>query len=110
MSARDLSLLENTFLRRRIIRKTRKVWVNEIFKKRKKFGELQHIWEDLKNNEEKFFSYFRMKEGTFNFILNVINDSIMKYCNIREPISSRECLALTMRYISFFLIYDRYKK
>lgn len=97
MSARDLYLLENTFLKRRIIRKRRRVWVNEIFRKRKEFGEFQHIWQDLRNNEEKFFSYFRMKEETFNYILNVIKDNITKYCNFRETISPRERLALTIR-------------
>ena len=88
-------------------RKRRRFWVHPMLVKSE--GEYNTLYPHLIDDEEKFFNYFRMPKGTFEYILSKIGSDIMKEDTyFRESISSRErlavCLSLSMFKISFALI------
>ena len=94
----DHFLLENSYLvRRRLQLKRKKCWVNDILAKRKEFGEFNHLYDDLKKDEKKFFDYYRMNQDTFNYILDAIREPIKKMSNFRDTISPEERLSVTLR-------------
>jgi hypothetical protein len=53
----NLFLLDSSLLRRRLRRRHRTECVNEIYLKREELGEFHHIWEDLKIDNKRFYSY-----------------------------------------------------
>lgn len=71
--------------------------VNKIFSSRPINGEYHTLFQDLLEQPNKFFEYFRMLPETFHYILEGIEDSITKQSNFRECISAKERLALTLR-------------
>lgn len=71
--------------------------VNKIFSSRSINGEYQTLFQDLVEQPNKFFEYFRMLPGTLYYILEGIEESITKQSNFCECISAKERLALTLR-------------
>lgn len=92
----NLFLLENSLLRRRR-RRRRTEWVNEIYLKREELGEFHHIWEDLKSDNKRFYSYLRMTKETFKYILDNVKFNLTKFSNFRRTISPEERLVVTLR-------------
>lgn len=91
-----LLLDSSQFIRRRQ-RKRKREWVNDILRKRDRYGEFTHLYHDLCENENKHFEYFRMKRETFDYILAKVEGRLQKFSNFRETISPKERLALTLR-------------
>ncbi|PRD28490.1 UNVERIFIED_CONTAM: hypothetical protein NCL1_32220 [Trichonephila clavipes] len=60
------------FCRRQQCRqKTNRLWIHEINRKRPEFGTFHHLHPDLRNDERKFYSYFRMSEELFSILLGL---------------------------------------
>ena len=70
--------------------------VNQLFANRDDKGEFQMLFQELLDQPEKFFDYFRMKPATFEYILKGIEESIKKISNFRECISPKQRLAVTL--------------
>ncbi|XP_075745928.1 uncharacterized protein LOC142803785 isoform X1 [Rhipicephalus microplus] len=49
---------------------------------------------------EYFQKYYRMSPSQFDYILSLVKEDLERETFIREPISSAERLAMTMRYLS----------
>ena len=47
----------------------RRFWVHPMLQKRKEFGEFYHLVQEIKEDEEKFFNYFRMDLSAYNQIV-----------------------------------------
>ena len=72
-------------------------YANNVFASReKKNGEFHTLFQGLLNGP-KFSEYFRMSRDTFYYILQGIEESIMKHSNFRGCISPEERLAVTLR-------------
>ena len=56
----------------------RKHWIHPMNKDSERFGEFQHLFTALKQDEDRFKSYFRMTLSTFEYILNLVKDEISK--------------------------------
>ncbi|KAL1489234.1 hypothetical protein ABEB36_014167 [Hypothenemus hampei] len=59
-------------------RKRRNVWVHDINKKRKEEGEFHNLYPELRKDENRFYTYFRMNFESFDEILNLIRKDITK--------------------------------
>ena len=93
----DSLLLLLLLNRRRRRRAPRSVWVHEILQN-KELGEYNTLVRALSSHEDKFFQYFRMSEGQFEIILDMVqNDLIKTTMQLRSPIGARERLALCLR-------------
>ena len=76
----------------------RKHWVHPINKNRENYGEFQHLFKALKQDEARFKSYFRMSISTFEYVLELVRDNIAKQNTaFRDAIGADERLALTLR-------------
>lgn len=73
--------------------------VHPINKKRAEFGEYHHLMPDLKRDSARFFSYMRMTQSTFVYILDKIQKIFRKeWKNCHSlPISAEERLMVTLR-------------
>ncbi|KAL3222874.1 hypothetical protein MRX96_028306 [Rhipicephalus microplus] len=72
-----------------------------ILKRRRAF--LKKYWtEKMKNGYESlFYTFYRMSPATFDVLHSLVKEMLTKdQCPSREPISSGERLALTLRYLS----------
>ncbi|CAH2010300.1 unnamed protein product [Acanthoscelides obtectus] len=87
-------------LRARRDKKRRLCWINEILSRRNLLGEFHHLHDDLLNDPQKFFDYYRMSLDTFQYILSAIESSIAKDSNFRETIRPVERLSVTLRYLA----------
>ena len=96
-----LGLAENPYLnlnRRLRNGRVREIGVHPINQGREVFGEYHHLFQEIKDDEEKFFPYVRMKKRTFNIILDAIGPYIeKKTTNFRRPISPEERLVIALR-------------
>ena len=73
------------------------MWVHDIFKKRNTLGE-QKLISELREDTEKFFSYFRMSPQQFDELLRLVAPKITKKnTNWRPAISAEIRLAITLR-------------
>nr|CAH7726618.1 unnamed protein product [Callosobruchus chinensis] len=98
----DLSLMENScmkiwYLYQYRKKYTRRCNIHEINKSRHIHGEFHHLYEQLRELPEKFYSYFRMNITVFDYILDKIKHNLLKKWTkfILTPINSTERLAVT---------------
>ncbi|XP_024085617.1 protein ALP1-like isoform X2 [Cimex lectularius] len=97
----NLFLLENSAVIRRRIKRRRSKWVHEINQVRSTLGEYHHLYRHLREDEERFCSYFRMSPSTFDYILSQISTAIQKQdTNFRMAIPAEEKLMVTIRYLA----------
>ncbi|XP_072401694.1 uncharacterized protein [Diabrotica undecimpunctata] len=90
-------------LYRRIKRRkrTRNVWIHPINMKRKEFGVFYTFFLELREDENKFFNYFRMTISTFVELHHRLKDSLQKQNTfMRECINPMQMLAVTIRYLA----------
>jgi hypothetical protein len=84
--------------RQRKSRKCRKYWVHLLLTQRDKVGAFQTLYEKLKNEEKKYFNYFRMSLSTFEQLLQRLHNSLLRQnTKMRSCISPSEMLAVTIR-------------
>ncbi|CAH1977615.1 unnamed protein product [Acanthoscelides obtectus] len=68
---------------------------------RQKVGTFYTLFEQLRNDDTKFFNYFRMSITSFDELHERLKDSIQrKNTKMRNCIQPIEMLAITLRYIS----------
>ena len=58
---------------------------------------IRELWDQ---DPEAFRHFLRMDIDTFDYLLQRINDNIAGNTNYRQPIPSRERLAVTLRYLA----------
>ena len=79
-------------------RRKKRKWVHEINLERKDFGEFHTLMPELKQDEKRFYIYFRIPSECFDEVLNLIKEDITKMdTNYREAIPAEERLAITLR-------------
>ncbi|CAH2011876.1 unnamed protein product [Acanthoscelides obtectus] len=74
--------------------------VSAVFQKRMNEGIYNTlIKRHLRDEEEKFQSYFRLTRERFSFVLSLVEEDITtsSYNRVKEPITAAEKLALTLR-------------
>lgn len=86
------------FLIKYFYRIKKRKWVHEINLERMEFGEFHTLMPQLRQDEKRFYLYFRMSSKNFDEILNLVNEDISKMdTNYREAISAEERLAIALR-------------
>jgi hypothetical protein len=78
----------------------RKEAIHYINRERKHFGEYHHLFVNkLKFDDERFYKYTRMTQETFDYILDLVKNHLLKnWCNWhKQPIFPEERLFVTIR-------------
>lgn len=81
----------------------RNCWIRPIFAPEKRFlqGASDNlIPEMLASNDPKYFNFLRLTPVLFEKLLDIVGPKIQKQYTVREPISSRIRLQLTLRYLA----------
>ncbi|KAL3189287.1 hypothetical protein MRX96_002954 [Rhipicephalus microplus] len=80
----------------------KKYWVRPTWANRAGESEFFTAMEKMKNGDESlFYTFYRMSPATFDVLHSLVKEKLTKdQCPSREPISSGEHLALTLRYLS----------
>ena len=79
-------------------RKPRRFWVHPLNAVRLDVGQYHTIIDDLRDDKEKFFQYFRMSHESFQELLDMLRPHIQKAdTNMRRCISTEERLAIILR-------------
>ncbi|KAE9543637.1 hypothetical protein AGLY_002437, partial [Aphis glycines] len=90
---------------KRITNKKR-IWVHDLWKKRKIESEFATLYRELVDHEKKFFEYFRMSQYCFNLLLSKIEYDIKKQDTFwRQAITSKERLAVCLRYTKWSTVH-----
>jgi hypothetical protein len=85
-------------LMRKYVRRKRRWWIHPINQQRMHFGEFHHLVKELRFDEERFFTYFRMTPKAYDELINKIGPAInRKDTNYREAVSMQQRLAVTLR-------------
>jgi hypothetical protein len=78
--------------------KKKRMWVRKCFRNRKSEGEYWTLYEELADDEMKFYHYFRMSKRQFNYLFQKIEKGFKKKnTTFREAISPVETLATCLR-------------
>ncbi|KAJ8953428.1 hypothetical protein NQ318_023547 [Aromia moschata] len=74
-----------------------RIWVHSINLDRENKGEFHSIFQELREDKDRFFVYFRMTVECFDEILDIIiSDIKKKFTHYRRPIQAAERLAVTL--------------
>ena len=93
-----LTLLLYSYIRKKsVLKRKHRYWVHNIFKRRKIYGAHNHLMTDLELDEEHFMKYFRLSKSQFEYVLEKIQEDIVKHGISRESISTRQRLAIYLR-------------
>ena len=93
-----MAILLLTKCKRRKRRRKRYFWVHPINVSRLTTGIFYTLMDDLKNDDRKFFNYFRMSKGSFYELLNILEPHIRRQDTpMRASIPAEERLAMTLR-------------
>lgn len=93
----EFYLLESPLIKLLLLNGGRTEHVNQLFSRRDDKGEFEILFQELWDQQEKFFEYFRMRPGAFAYILEKIEEGIIKFSNFRKCISAKQRLAVTLR-------------
>ncbi|GFR21154.1 DDE Tnp4 domain-containing protein [Trichonephila clavata] len=86
--------------RQRRKQKKNRLWIHKINRKRPEFGIFHHLHPDLRKDERKFYSFFRMSEELFSILLDLVGQEISKQdTNYRKSITAEERLSICLRYL-----------
>lgn len=81
-------------------KKRKRRWIKEWLKKRNNYGH-QFLLNELRNEPNDYQNFLRMDEEVFNCLLNMVSPYIVKQNTVmRESISPRERLSITLRYLA----------
>jgi len=83
-------------LRKRQRIKKKRLWVRPINVRRPLFGDFQHLFQELKEDDTMFFKYTRMNLSTFNKLLDILRPHLEKR-NWRA-LSAEQRLIIMLRY------------
>jgi len=95
----DLTMIAILLDEDEAVKKRKRTWVHDLWKKRNIEGEFTTLYNELVDHETKFFEYFRMSKYSFDILLLKIQDGIKKQdTHWRLAITPMERLAVTLRY------------
>ncbi|GFQ92241.1 uncharacterized protein TNCT_444241 [Trichonephila clavata] len=78
--------------------KKNRLWIHKINRKRPEFGIFHHLHPNLRKDEKKFYSFFRMSEELFSILLDLVGQEISKWdTNYRKSITAEERLSICLR-------------
>ncbi|XP_001951483.2 putative nuclease HARBI1 [Acyrthosiphon pisum] len=80
--------------------KKRRMWVHPLLAQRILKGSFSTMYGDLRDNENKFFNYFRMSIKSFDELLSKLESGIKVSNSGRPSISPTERLCVTLRYLA----------
>lgn len=87
--------------RRKKQKRNRLFWVHPSNQLRHELGLFYTSFEDLRNDENKFFNYFRMSVASFDELHGKIKDVLQRQDTpLRRCLKSVEMLAITLRYLA----------
>ncbi len=67
-------------------KKCKRLWIHNINEQREIYGEFGHLVMDLRLDENRFKTYFRMTPTEFDILLSKVSPLIQKRCsNFRQP-------------------------
>lgn len=93
-----MMLLDSSPLDDECVGKRRRYWTHNINKDHETSGQFVTLYEKLREDEERFWRYFRMSTHTFDYILESICPQIHKRnTNYRRAIPCEERLMVTIR-------------
>lgn len=79
-------------------RRSRRVWVHQILQRRSELGEFHHLVQELRLDDGRFQSYFRLNRSQFDDLLGRIGARIsLQDTNYRRSISAAERLSICLR-------------
>ncbi|KAH6928054.1 hypothetical protein HPB50_011007 [Hyalomma asiaticum] len=79
----------------------RRWWVRPSWRTRHAESEFFTTMKKMRAGDIEYFKkYYRMSPSQFDYILSLVNEDLERETLIREPISSAERLAMTLRYLS----------
>ncbi|CAH1992755.1 unnamed protein product [Acanthoscelides obtectus] len=83
-------------------RRKRRFWIHPILKKRGELGAFHTLVKNqLREDEAKFYNYFRMQKTTFDKLLQKLSQKLKHQdTNMRQSIPPAERLAVTLRYLA----------
>ncbi|CAF4875037.1 unnamed protein product [Pieris macdunnoughi] len=82
-------------------RRRRRYWVHEINQDRAMHGEYHTLYKKLLKDSDRYHLYFRMNETQFEVLHDLIkNDIYKKGTSYREAISTKERLAVALRFFA----------
>ena len=98
MAPRSRRLAAFLLLRRYRRRQHRRFWVHSINEKRDSKGEYISLMRELREDEEKFFTYFRMVPEQFDELVSFLTPILKpEESPFRKPITVEEQLFITLR-------------
>ncbi|KAH7985979.1 hypothetical protein HPB49_026176 [Dermacentor silvarum] len=98
---RKLAVAQLLLIIRRRQALSRRQWVRPVWTKRADESEYFTAMKLMKNGDDSlFFKFYRMSPETFDALHDLVRDRLSKEWVCRDPISSGERLALTLRYLS----------
>jgi len=83
--------------KKRKTRRNRGVWVHPINEQRALKGAFVTLYSKLREDDQKFFNYFRMSARSFDELVGKISDHLKVQDLYRVPISPTERVAVTLR-------------
>lgn len=84
--------------RRKKNRGQRKMWVHPIIEKRLQLGVFHTLFRELREDERRFFNYFRMSMMSFDELHSKLKASLQRQNTVmRDCIDPMEMLAVTLR-------------
>jgi len=99
---------EDEAAKKKVVKKRKRTWVHDMWKKRNIEGEFTTLYNELVDHETKFFEYFRMSKYSFDILLLKIQDDIKRQdTHWRLAITPMERLAVTLRYPNdhYYILY-----
>lgn len=79
-------------------RRRKRLWLNPIVQRRSTVGAFTTLMQQLRNDPQKFFNYFRMTIPTFDNLLKKVEKDLTKRdTNMRKSIKPEEKLAICIR-------------
>lgn len=81
-------------------KRKRSTWIHPINRKRLNLGEFHHLFNDLKEDENKFFQYFRMSPTKFSELGDILEHELtFQNTSFRRAVSKEERLAVALRLV-----------
>lgn len=82
-------------------RRKRRIWVRKLYQRRQALGCYPTLLRELRDEDpESFRGYLRMDIETFDALLELVEEEIQLNAKYRFPISTRERLAVTLRFLA----------
>lgn len=81
----------------------KRFWVSPICSQREQHGFFEAILPSLQLEDLGFYNYFRMSSTKMEELLTLVGENLIKQNCIRKPIPPAQRLALTLRYVHYYI-------